>query len=288
MTRAASKPTASKPTALEPKGTPSMSATEVAKIDRGTATVVPLTEIAAMMEVINRATSDPNTNIDKMERLMGMYERMQMRNAEQAFAQAMNRAQTEMRPISTDSANSSTKSKYASYGALDKAMRPIYTTAGFALSFDTADCPLELHVRVVCYVMHTSGHSKRYQADIPCDGKGARGNDVMTRTHANGSAFSYGMRYLLKLIFNIAVGDDDDGNAAGGHGTGSNATPGSIAPDQVQHINDLIKRNNANINKFCVHFQIEAVPDLPAKKFSMAVEMLNAFGLNNTKKKEAA
>jgi hypothetical protein len=35
----------------------------------------------------------------------------------------------------------------------------------------------------------------------------------MTKTHAAGAAMSYGMRYLLKMIFNVAVGEDDrDGN----------------------------------------------------------------------------
>jgi hypothetical protein len=63
--------------------------------------------------------------------------------------------------------------------------------------------------------MHLGGHVKPYQVDMPADGKGAKGGDVMTKTHATGSALSYGMRYLLKLIFNVAVGeDDDDGNHA--------------------------------------------------------------------------
>ena len=35
----------------------------------------------------------------------------------------------------------------------------------------------------------------------------------MTKTHAMGAGMSYGMRYLLKMIFNVAVGEDDtDGN----------------------------------------------------------------------------
>ena len=98
---------------------------------------------------------------------------------------------------------------------MDRALRPIYTSHGFGLSFDTADSPHELHVKVLCYVSHGGGFSRTYNVDMPADGKGARGNDVMTRTHATGSALSYGMRYLLKLIFNVAVGeDDDDGNAA--------------------------------------------------------------------------
>jgi len=39
----------------------------------------------------------------------------------------------------------------------------------------------------------------------------------MSRTHAFGSGMSYGKRYLLLAIFNIAVGidaEDDDGNSA--------------------------------------------------------------------------
>ena len=30
------------------------------------------------------------------------------------------------------------------------------------------------------------------------------------KTHAVGAGMSYGMRYLLKMIFNIAIGEDDD------------------------------------------------------------------------------
>jgi len=63
---------------------------------------------------------------------------------------------------------------------------------------------------------HASGHTRTYSCDMPADGKGAKGNDVMTKTHAAGSAMSYGQRYLLKLIFNVAIGEqDDDGNGAG-------------------------------------------------------------------------
>jgi hypothetical protein len=48
---------------------------------------------------------------------------------------------------------------------------------------------------------------------MPSDGKGAKGGDVMTKTHATGAASQYGMRYLLKMIFNVAIGEDDnDGN----------------------------------------------------------------------------
>ena len=67
---------------------------------------------------------------------------------------------------------------------------------------------------------------------MPADGKGAQGRDVMTRTHATGSAVSYGRRYLLLMIFNIAVGgEDDDGNAAG-----KRDNPHTVRPEDVEDI----------------------------------------------------
>ncbi len=67
-------------------------------------------------------------------------------------------------------------------------------------------------LRVFCEVSR-GGYSRMYQIDMPSDGKGAKGGDVMTKTHATGAASQYGMRYLLKMIFNVAIGEDDnDGN----------------------------------------------------------------------------
>lgn len=166
--------------------------------------------------IVARAASDPNVDADKMERLYALMERQQAQQAEVAFNDAMSAAQGRMGRISADATNPQTRSKYATYGKLDKALRPIYSQHGFSLSFDSTDSPKEDHARFLCYCSHAAGHTRTYRIDIPVDGKGAKGNDVMTKTHAVGSGASYGMRYLLKMIFNVAVGeDDDDGNAAG-------------------------------------------------------------------------
>lgn len=155
-------------------------------------------------------------SVENIERLMALWERNQAREAETVFNQSMNAAQKHMRPVAVDAYNPQTKSKYASYEALDLALRPIYTEHGFSLSFNSADSAQPDHVRVLCKVRHDGGHSELYQVDMPADGKGAKGGDVMTKTHATGSAFTYAQRYLLKLIWNIAVGEgDDDGNRAG-------------------------------------------------------------------------
>lgn len=156
-------------------------------------------------------------NIDVIERLAALQEKAIKWDAEIQFNEAMNSAQSEIGRIAPDLQNTQTKSKYASYAALDRVIRPIYVRHGFSLSFDTADSPKPDSVRAVCYVSHRAGHTRRYQADVAADGKGPQGAAVMTKTHAGGAAMSYGQRYLLKFIFNIAIGEDDtDGNGDGG------------------------------------------------------------------------
>lgn len=165
------------------------------------------------LSMIERVSTDPAFDVAKFEALLNAREREMRRVAENAFNDAMNRAQGKMRPIAADAENPQTKSKYASYAKLDMAIRPIYSDEGFGISFDTEDSPKGPDwERVLAYVTN-AGWSRTYRIDIPADGKGAKGGDVMTKTHAVGAGVSYGMRYLLKMIFNIAVGEDDqDGN----------------------------------------------------------------------------
>lgn len=173
-------------------------------------------DTVSMLSMISRAASDPSVDIEKLERLMAMKERMDAKEAETAFNGAMARVQSAMRRIETDKVNKQTSSAYASYGQLDRELRPLYTAEGLSLSFDTEDAG-EGMVGMICYVSHEAGHTRTYRAAVPSDGKGAKGNDVMTKTHAFGSGTAYGMRYLLKMIFNVAIGidqEDDDGNGA--------------------------------------------------------------------------
>ncbi len=181
----------------------------------------PLGQSDSFLSLVERAARDPSVDVGKMERLLDMAEKIHARKAESEYDQAMNAAQAEMRPVAQDSENPQTRSRYASYGAMDGALRPIYTQHGFSLSFGTKASVID-RVTVTCRVSHRAGHTERVEIDMPADGKGARGNDVMTKTHATGSAVSYGMRYLLKMIFNVSIGEyDDDGNAAGGPKSGS-------------------------------------------------------------------
>jgi len=166
------------------------------------------------MRLLEMAVSK-GADISTIERLVALQEKMLSRDSEMAFNGAMNKAQQAMGRIATDLTNPQTRSQYASYAALDRKVRPVYTEHGFSLSFDTGEAAAEM-VRAICHVSHEAGFTRTYHVDMPADGKGAKGGDVMTKTHATGAAMSYGQRYLLKYIFNIAIGEDDtDGNTNG-------------------------------------------------------------------------
>ena len=47
---------------------------------------------SSFLEIISKAARDPNVDIDKMEKLLQMQERIASRHAEQEFNQAMNAA----------------------------------------------------------------------------------------------------------------------------------------------------------------------------------------------------
>ena len=174
-----------------------------------------------IMELVQLALQN-SAPVEVIERLAALQEHMLERQAEAAFNTAMQKCQEKMRRIGTDALNPQTHSKYATYAKIDSALRPIYTAEGFSLSFNTEPTEQPDTLLVVCYVSHRHpdlplAHTRIYRIAMPSDGKGAKGGDVMTKTHATGSAASYGMRYLLKMIFNVAVGEtDDDGNGGGG------------------------------------------------------------------------
>jgi hypothetical protein len=237
-----------------------------------------------VMELIARAGSDPNFDVAKFAALLDIRDREEdralkiaEREAEAAAHAAMAEVQAKMVRIAADAANSSTKSRYATYAALDRALRPLYTAAGFGLTFDEEVGAVGADmVRVVAYLTHAVkgakiSHTRVYRVDIPADGKGAKGGDVMTKTHAHGSAFTYGKRYLLGMIFNIAIGKDDDGNAAG------DTDAAGITAMQLQELEALIKEVNAKAENVCKACHVETLAEMTQKHFEQAKAKLETM-----------
>lgn len=228
-----------------------------------------MTERAAsadpMMALIARAAADPNTNIDKLERLLAMQREARAYSAKIEYFAAMSEMQDELPSINENGEikinESKPGQKYALWEDINKAIKPVLKAHGFALFFRTGQSDAKITVTGI--LSHRGGHSEETTMQFPPDASGSK-----NAVQAIGSSTSYGKRYTAMALLNLTSGGEDDDGRSGG-------SAGTIDDDQVEKIFDLIKRTKADTAKFCKHFAIDAVPDLPKASFDTAISMLN-------------
>lgn len=230
-----------------------------------------------LVTAVQQALSAPVPNMDMLERLLSMQERITAKQNEDVYSESMALCQSEIEAVTANADNKQTRSRYATYDQLDRAVRPVYSKHGFSLSFGEAESPKPEHVRVTCTVRHRAGHKEHFWKDMPADGKGAKGGDVMTKTHAAGAAQSYGMRYLLKGIFNIAVAaadDDNDGNSA----------QKLLSVDQVTELTDLAREHHVTQKRCFTYISqmagraIQSFAEIPADKYQAVKAAIQSMG----------
>ncbi len=95
---------------------------------------------ANLLQAIMHVATTPNLNIDTLERLMAMQERMEARQREQVFQSALARLQAEMPLIYKGGTNKHTGTKYARREDVQIVIRPLMEKFGFAFSFNEEDC----------------------------------------------------------------------------------------------------------------------------------------------------
>lgn len=132
------------------------------------------------------------------------------------FNASLLRIQKQLKRIPKRGWNDSTKSHYALPEDVDAEIQGRMQQEGMSLSFEPEPNPQPNMVTIVG-ILSQGAYSRRYPLPMPCDGQGAKGGGVMTRTHATGSAITYAKRYLKNMIFDLGFKEkDDDGNAAAG------------------------------------------------------------------------
>jgi hypothetical protein len=246
----------------------SLPAENVRQIDAPRSQLPVQTETGAVISMFERMARDASVPMDRIERVMDMLREMRREQAEEDFNEAMASTQRDLTPVARDSFNPQTRSKYASYHAIDKAIRPVYTRYGLGVSFDEEQNAPEGFIRVLAFVSK-GRHTKTFHYDSPIVTQGLAGKTMMTLTHARASAVTYAKRYLVGMIFNLSTGEDDDGNTA--------ANPQDTVDDeQIGTLTELIESVGADKARFLKFFKVEQLAELPAKRFQEAINMLNA------------
>ena len=208
---------------------------------------------------------DPAVDPAKLKALLDMKNDERMETAKtQPTPSRCRMHRQKMEPVRKDCENRQTSSKYASYAALDRAIRRHYSGNGFALSVQyRGDHRPPDVMRVNVRRMHKAGFSRDFQIDIPVVTKGPKGRDVMTATHATMSANTYGKRGLLKMIFNIAeYAEDDDGNAAG-------SMP--ISERSLASLKAKLIETDTDEPRFCQWLGVRALHQIPEAKLGKAM-----------------
>jgi hypothetical protein len=191
---------------------------------RRSADVVAVTG-ATMMDVIARAAADPNTDVEKLERLLAMAERVKAQEAKAAYTRDLAAMQPKMPVIDEHGAIRNTagtvQSTYAKWEDINAVIQPILSEHGFTLSFRPGMAQ-DGKITVTTVLAHRDGHQDEATVTLPHDSSGSK-NGVQ----AVGSSFTYAKRYgaigLLNITSRAPQDRDDDGKSGGMSAAGRDA-----------------------------------------------------------------
>lgn len=172
-----------------------------------TARPAPVSESAAIIQVIERAAMNPNVDIDKMERLLQMQERIMERQARAAYAADFAIMQPEL-PEVPEHGKGHGGITYALWEDVNDLIKPVLARHGFGISFKTGRNGPGIVVTAI--LTHRDGHSEETTMELPVDTSGSK-----NAVQAIGSSTSYGKRYAASALLNLTSRkEDDDGKNA--------------------------------------------------------------------------
>lgn len=165
--------------------------------------------------MFERLAKDPNVDVEKLERLIAMQERIMRHNAKAAFDAAYSKMQPNIPVIGEKGrieVKGSLRSTYARLEDIHDTIKPILAKHGFAIRHRTEWPEGQKGViRIVGILSHEQGHSEESVFEAPLDK-----SEYRTDIQSMGSTVSYGRRYTTLDLLNIATRkSDDDGASAG-------------------------------------------------------------------------
>lgn len=220
-------------------------------------------EASALISMIERAARDPSVDIDKMERLFQMHERMTATAARVAYDAAFSAMQPELPEIDkrgkiiikekgTEKVIQSTP--YALWDDTNKLIKPILAKHGFGLSFRITQTEAKITTRAV--LSHCGGHREETEFSASIDATGSKNN-----VQGWGSSFTYSKRYTGTAILNITTkGEDDDGKAAG--------AGAFVTEDQQAKLRTLLDDTGSDIGQFLQFANADNMAEIPARDYA--------------------
>ena len=222
---------------------------------------------STVLALIERVALDPHADVEKLERVMAMYERLKAKEAEFAYNAAKGRILRKLARIKIVKNRSVLYEvekgkpqqgtyeafKYAPLEEIDKHLRPLLAEEDMDLSY--SDEPREGgDILIRGRLGHLpGGHYEDSFMPAPPDTTGGK-SDVQ----AVGSTNSFLRRYVACNIFNIVVVGDDD-----------NGTGGTIDEAQTKTILGLLKKAKGG-PKFLKYMKAQSIEEAGSLEAAVA------------------
>lgn len=185
-------------------------------VDQGQGDLQVAGQPTTIMDVIAQVANNPNADVEKLEKLLAMKERLEAAESKKEF-KAAKAAWSLVAPdiYKTNSVGydhkdgrGRTEYKHADLGKEVKILRK--SLAEFGFSFDWSTVQKDGRIFVTCELSHTGGHSQTETVEGPEDPSGKK-NPIQ----AIGSGVRYLRRYALEGVTGIAPMDEEDDDGGG-------------------------------------------------------------------------
>lgn len=221
-------------------------------------------ESSSLMAVIERAARDPAVDVDKLERLLAMHDKIASQRARASYFAALAQMQSKL-PIIEERGQLIIREKetkrilqttpYAKWEDINEVILPILGQHGFALSFRTG-LAADGRLLVTGILSHAEGHSEETTMTLPHDSTGSK-----NAVQAIGSTTSYGKRYAAAALLNLnsRAPEDRDTDASSSHEP--------ISPAQVDQLQQLIVETGVDIQKFLDFMRVMRLEEIIQDEF---------------------
>ncbi len=224
--------------------------------------------IMTPMEMVGRAL-EMGVDAAILKQMMDLRDREEARNAKIAFTRAVAAAKAEIKPIVktrevdyTPQGKQRVNYRHEDLAGIEEQITPILAKHELSYRFESDNGP-DKPITVTCVLEHVDGHATRTPLTAGADSSGGKNS-----LQAIASAVTYLQRYTLKLALGLSVSHDDDGRSS------DQVDEKNITDAQASVIRDLIQQGELDTATFCERWQIDAVTDVPAKKFTEVVGSL--------------
>jgi hypothetical protein len=231
-------PAAPMPLAVAPTQAPSVGAMLSAVIEKGVTT----------------------ENVAAIEKLVELYERMELRNAERQFNEAFVRLQSEL-PVIVAETPILNRGKYARFEDVMHQISPVLVRNGFTVSF-TMDFR-DGRILETCTLSHVGGHSRANSFAV-------RTGKADSDTQADCKAATTAKRNALLNCLNIVVRQDalqnEDGDAA--------LEGAFISVEQVCFLRELVTQTKSDVSAFLAFAGAAKFEEIPVARYDRLVAAL--------------